>query len=106
MATRTPAEQAQKQLLVAAAFSAQGRYGEAVERARSAVTALPDVPWPLLALAAYCQQAGRIDDAIAAVERAASLPGQRREAYEARLAELGKARAAQQQRRMSDELLR
>ena len=106
MATRTPAEQAQKQLLVAAAFSAQGRYGEAMERARSAVTALPDVPWPLLALAAYCQQAGRIDDAIAAVERAASLPGQRREEYEARLADLGKARAAQQQRRMSDELLK
>jgi len=106
MSARTPAEQAQKQLLVAAAFSAQGRYGEAVERARSAVTALPDSAGHWMALAAYCQQAGRLDDAIAAVERAASLPGQDRAAYEARLTELGKAKAAQSQRRMSEELLR
>lgn len=106
MAARSPAEQARKALLVAAAFSAQGRYSEAVERARSAVTALPEAPWPHMALAAYCQQAGRIDDAIAAVERASSLPGQRREEYQARLDELGKAREAQQQRRMSEQLLR
>ncbi len=91
---------------MAAAFSAQGRYSEAVERARSAVTALPEAPWPHMALAAYCQQAGRIDDAIAAVERASSLPGQRREEYQARLDELGKAREAQQQRRMSEQLLK
>ncbi len=106
MSARTPTEQAQRQLLVAAAFSAQGRFGEAVERARSAVTALPDSAGHWMALAAYCQQAGRIDDALAAVERAASLPGQQREAYQARLDELAAARAAQSQRRMSDQLLR
>ena len=106
MAARTPAEQALRQLLVAAAFSAQGRTGEAIERARSAVAALPDAPGPLLTLAAYCQQGGRLDDAIAAVERAASLPGQRREDYQARLDELAGARAAQAQRRMTEELLK
>ncbi len=106
MAARTPSEQATRELLVAAAFSAQGRTGEAIERARSAVAALPDAPGPLMTLAAYCQQGGRLDDAIAAVERAASLPGQRREDYQERLDELAKARAAQAQRRMTEELLR
>ena len=106
MAARTPHEQALRQLLVAAAFSAQGRTGEAIERSRSAVAALPDSPWPLMTLAAYCQQGGRLDDAIAAVERASSLPGQRREDYQARLDELGKAREAQAHRRMTEELLK
>jgi tetratricopeptide (TPR) repeat protein/O-antigen ligase len=106
MAARTPHEQALKQLLVAASFAAQGRLGEAVERARSAVAALPDSPWPLMTLAAYCQQAGRLDDALAAVERAASLPGQEREAYAARLEELKAARAAAGERRRLEELER
>ncbi len=106
MAARTPHEQAQKQLLVAATFAAQGRLGEAAERARSAAAALPDSPWPLMTLAAYLQQAGRLDDAHAAVERAASLPGQRRETYEARLGELQRARAAQLERRRLEELER
>ncbi len=106
MSARTPAEQAQRQLLVAAAFSAQGRLGEAIDRARSAAAAVPDSPWPLLAVASYCQQAGRLDDAIAAVERASSLPGQRRQEYQARLDELAAARAAQSQRRMTEELLK
>ncbi len=106
MAARTPAELAQKQLLIAATLGAQGRFGEAIERARSASAVLPAAPGPLMAVAAYCQQAGRLDDAIAAVERASSLPGQDRAAYEARLAELARARAAQGQRRMSEELLR
>ena len=57
-------------------------------------------------VASYCQQAGRLDDAIAAVERASSLPGQRRQDYQARLDELTAARAAQSQRRMTDELLK
>jgi Flp pilus assembly protein TadD len=95
-----------KQLLVAATFAAQGRLGEAVERARSAVAALPDSPWPLMTLAAYCQQAGRLDDALAAVERASSLPGQEREAYAARLDELRAARAAAGERRRLEELER
>jgi Flp pilus assembly protein TadD len=106
MAARTPQEQALRHLLVAATLGAQGRLGEAIERARSAVTALPDSAWPLMALASYCQQGGRIDDAIAAVERASSLPGQRREDYQARLDELAKARAAQAERRMTEELLK
>ena len=78
MAARTPAELAQKQLLIAATLGAQGRFGEAIERARSASAVLPAAPGPLLAVASYCQQAGRLDDAIAAVERASSLPGQQR----------------------------
>ena len=106
MAVRTPAELAQKQLLIAATLAAQGRLGEAIERARSASAALPASPGPLMTVAAYCQQAGRLDDAIAAVERAAALPGQAREAYQARLDELAAARAAQSQRRMSDQLLK
>jgi tetratricopeptide (TPR) repeat protein/O-antigen ligase len=105
MAARTPTEQAQKQLLVAATFAAQGRLGEAVERARSAVAALPEAPWPLMTLAAYCQAAGRFDDALAAVERAASLPGQKREDFEKRLEELKAARAAQVERRRKEQLL-
>jgi Flp pilus assembly protein TadD len=106
MLVRTPAELASRQLLVAAALAAQGRLNEAVERARSAAAALPDAPGPLLTLAAYCEQAGRLDDAIAAVERAASLPGQRRGDHQARLDGLQQARAAQAQRRMTEELLR
>jgi Flp pilus assembly protein TadD len=106
MAARTPTEQAQKQLLVAATFAAQGRLGEAVERARSAVAALPDAPWPLMTLAAYCQQAGRLDDALPAVERASSLPGQEREAYAARLEQLKAARAALGDRLRTEELLK
>ena len=106
MVARTPAELATRQVLVAAALSAQGRLGEAIDRARSAAAALPDSPGPLMTVAAYCQQAGRLDDAIAAVERAASLPGQRREDYQPRLDELGQARAAQTERRMTDELLK
>jgi len=77
-----------------------------VDRARSAAAAFPDSPWPLMTLAAYCQQAGRLDDAIAAVERASSLPGQRREDYQARLDELAAARASQSQRRMTEDLLK
>jgi Flp pilus assembly protein TadD len=91
---------------VAASFAAQGRLGEAAERARSAAATLPDSPWPLMTLAAYLQQAGRLDDAFSVVERAASLPGQDRAAYAARLEELQRARAAQGERRRLEELER
>lgn len=106
MAARTPNDQALRQLLVAAAFSAQGRPGEALERARSAAAVLPDSPWPLMAVAAYAQAAGRLDDAVAAIERAAALPGQRREDYEKRLTELNALIASQPERMLREELLR
>jgi tetratricopeptide (TPR) repeat protein len=106
MIAKTPTEQAQKQLLVAATLSAQGRLGEAIDRARSAAAAMPDVPWPLMAVAAYCERAGKYDDAIAAVERAATLAGQKREDYDVRLEELKKGRGTRGDRVRTEELLR
>jgi tetratricopeptide (TPR) repeat protein/O-antigen ligase len=105
MAARTPAELAQRQAYVAAALAAQGRLSEAIERARSAVAALPDDAGPLLTLSAYCEQAGRYDDAIAALEHAASLPGQDPALISGRLEGLKKAQAEASTRRRTEQLL-
>ncbi|MBL0278450.1 MAG: O-antigen ligase family protein [Anaeromyxobacter sp.] len=105
MSARTPRELAARHQLVARALAGQGRVAEAIEQARSAAAALPDDPGALLAVASYCEQAGRLDDAIAAVERAATLGGAP-EALAARLEGLRKARQAQRDRRMGESLLR
>jgi tetratricopeptide (TPR) repeat protein/O-antigen ligase len=105
MAARTPTELAQRQAWVAAALASQGRLGEAIDRARSAVSALPEAAWPLQTLASYCEQAGRYDDAIAAVEHAAGLPGQAPGAWTERLEQLRAAKAVSGDRRLTEELL-
>ncbi|MBK9519344.1 MAG: tetratricopeptide repeat protein [Anaeromyxobacter sp.] len=105
MSARTPQELAARHQLVARALAGQGRVAEAIEQARSAAAARPDDPGALLAVASYCEQAGRLDDAIAAVERAATLGG-KPEALAARLEGLRKARQAQRDRRMGESLLR
>jgi tetratricopeptide (TPR) repeat protein len=109
MAARTPFELALREILIAATLSAQGRRGEAFERARQAVGAYPDSPWPLMSLAGHAKAAGRIDDAIQAVERASNLPEQSPEAmeqYQQRLAELKKLQAQQHEERLRNELLK
>jgi hypothetical protein len=98
IAPRTPEEVAGKHLLIARAFAAQGRLGEAIERARSAAAAQPDRPGSLITLAAYCEQAARYDDALGAVRRAAALPTAAPGAYAARIAALEAARTAQVER--------
>ena len=107
MAARTPNELALRELLVAATLNAEGRTGEAIQRARSAAGLLPDSTWPLGAVASYCEQAGRYDDAIAAAERAATLAGEAgRAPWDERVAKLKAARAAATDRRGREELLK
>jgi tetratricopeptide (TPR) repeat protein len=96
--TGSPIELAHKKLLLASVLSTQGRTEEAVAEALGAQAALPQEPWTHLSLAAYLAQAGRHDEAIAAVERAAGLPDAPAHAYEERLQELRRARDAQRLR--------
>jgi len=106
LAARTPAEQAHRQAVVAATLAAQGRLGEAIEHARSAAAAQPDAAWPLEAVASYCTQAGRLDDALAALEHAASRPGQAPAAWQPRLEALRRARDEAAERRKAELILR
>lgn len=97
---RTPAELAQKQRLVARALAAQGRYGEAIERARSAASLEPESPWVLMDVIWLCEQAERWDDAIAALEHLAPMPGQRPEEVAARIEKLRAKKEEQRLRRL------
>jgi O-antigen ligase/Flp pilus assembly protein TadD len=105
IAPRTPAEIAGKHLLIAQALHGQGRLGEAVERARSAAAAFPDVSWTTVALANFAAYAGRWDEAVAALRHAAALPGAPAGAYDQRIAELEAAKAAEQQRLLERRVL-
>jgi Flp pilus assembly protein TadD len=100
IAPRTPAEIAGKHLLVARALAGQGRLAEALERARSAAAAEPDATWTLLAVAGYAAEAGRFDEAVAALRRAAALPGVSPGSFDARIGELEAAKAAEQERQL------
>lgn len=107
MTAQTPFELALRELLIASSLAAQGRTSEALDRAQSASGYYPDSPWPLSAVSSYAQAAGRMDEAIAAVERAAALPGQgaaAQEAYRKRIAELQTLKAQAPERRLRDEL--
>jgi tetratricopeptide (TPR) repeat protein len=95
MSARTPPELAGKRLQVASILWAQGRYGEALEQARSAAGAVPDDPGPRTVVSSYAAAMGRYDEAIAALEGAAALPRAAAGAYEKRLAELREARQRQ-----------
>jgi tetratricopeptide (TPR) repeat protein len=105
MAARTPGELATRQAWSASALAALGRLPEAIERLRSAAAALPDDAWPEERLAALCAQAGRLDDAVAALEHAASRPGQDPSAWTARLEALRRARDEAAARRRTEALL-
>ncbi len=105
MRASTPRELAARHLLVARALGGQGRWAEALEQAKSAAAARPEDASLHLTLATYCERAGRYDDAIAAVERAASLGGPSA-TLTARLEALKKARDAQRDRRMGEALLK
>jgi Flp pilus assembly protein TadD len=98
IAPRTPGEIAGKHLLVARALAGQGRLSEALDRARSAAAAVPDSPGLLAVVADYATQAGRFDDAVAALRQAAALPGVPPGTYDQRIAGLEAAKAEQVQR--------
>ncbi len=105
MAARTGHEVASKRAFVARLLWAQGRYAEAIQEARSARDASPGDPGPRLMLASLCADAGRYDEAIAAVEGAAALPTVAPGAYASRLAELRAARQARIDRRNREQYL-
>jgi hypothetical protein len=94
MTARTPPEIAGKRLQVASILWAQGRYGEALDQARSAAGAAPADAGPRMAVSNYAAAMGRYDEAIAALEGAAALPGVKPGTYDRRLVEL---RASRQQ---------
>jgi tetratricopeptide (TPR) repeat protein len=105
MAARTPAELAQRHAWIAGVLSAQGRLGEALEQARSAAAALPDAAWPLQSVSSYCEALGRWDDAIAALEHAAALPGQDQAYWAPRLEKVKKSKEDALQRRQTERLI-
>jgi hypothetical protein len=100
IAPRTPAEIVGKHLLVARTLAAQGRLSEALDRARSAAAVEPEAQGPSVAVAEYASQAGRFDDAIAALRHAASLPGAPPDRYASRISEYEAAEVAQRERAM------
>lgn len=104
MPVRTGAELAHREQLVAGALAAQGRLLEALEHAHVAAAALPESPGPLLQVAHLASDAGLYAEAIAALERAAALPGAASGAYADRLAAI-RAKLADQEARRRDALL-
>jgi len=104
MSIHGPADLAARHHLIARALAGQGRGAEAIAQARSAAAALPRDPVPQLIVATYCEQAGRLDDAIAAVERAMTLSEQP-DLLAERLAALRRAQEAQRARRLRDSIL-
>lgn len=103
---RSAEEIAGRHLLIAKILAAQGRLGEAIDQARSASGAQPYSALPLHTIASLCERAGRYDDAIAALERAAGLPSQDRSQYVTRLESLASAKRAQNERRLREGLSR
>jgi Flp pilus assembly protein TadD len=99
MAIRNPAEAAARDLLIARALAAQGRYSEAIERTRAAAAARPDWPAPLESLASLCRTAHRYGDAIAALEAARTLSPDRAASYERELATIRAEQTAQEEER-------
>ena len=91
---------------LAGALLAAGELEEALELAQRRTREKPSDPEGWRVASAVLLAEGYDDEARATLERAASLPGQRREDYQARLDELAKARAAQAHRRMTEELLK
>lgn len=99
VAPRNASELADKHLLAARALAGQGRLAEAIDRLRSALAARPERADVLLTLAGYCEQVGKLDEALDAVRRAAALPGAPVGAYTSRIAELETKRAAREANR-------
>jgi Flp pilus assembly protein TadD len=75
MQTRTFSDVAMREVLEAQALAAQGRLLDGIEHARAAVSAIPDGSGPLVLLARLCAEAGRFDEAIGALEKAARMGG-------------------------------
>lgn len=97
IAPRTPIEIADKYLLVARALAGQGRISEALETARSAAAVTPEALGPVLTVAQYSAQAGRFEDAIAALRHAGSLPGAPSDGYARRIDDLEELEKAARQ---------
>jgi tetratricopeptide (TPR) repeat protein len=102
IAPRTSRELSMKDLLAAGAMAAQGRYPEAIDRARMASDEDPSSVGALYQLAELQAAAGRYQDAIDVLERAADLPGSDREHCRKRIAELQAAAAGQAASRLLD----
>ncbi len=105
MAASAPGEIASKRLFVARILWDQGRMTEAIQEARSAAAIIPGDTGALTALATYCAGAGRLDEAIAALEGAAALAAARPGAYDAELARLRALRQAEVERRDREAIL-
>ena len=95
IAPRSRVELSMKDLLAAGAMAAQGRYPEAIERARMASDEDSSSPGPLYQLAEFEAAAGRYQDAIDVLERASELPGSNSDQCRKRIAELRTAAATQ-----------
>lgn len=84
---------------------AQRRLPKAIQEARSAAAATPDNPGALATVATYLAGAGRLDEAIAALEGAAALPGVRPGTYDAELVRLRALKRAEVERREREAVL-
>jgi tetratricopeptide (TPR) repeat protein len=100
IAPRSAGELANKHLLIARSLIGQERIGEAIERLRSAQAAQPERGDTLTLLSSLCEREGRLDEALVAVRRLATLPGAQRDAYAARISSLEAAVAARNTHRL------
>ncbi|HYD53950.1 MAG TPA: O-antigen ligase family protein [Gemmatimonadaceae bacterium] len=85
---RTPSDIAARHVLRATILSAQSRAPEALLELEGALVATPDDPWLWMYVAQLRSSVGRAQEAIAALERAAALPGSPKDEIATRLDEL------------------
>jgi tetratricopeptide (TPR) repeat protein/O-antigen ligase len=83
-----PADAARLRLAVADTYRAEGKMTQAIEEARAASAIAPTEPSVHESLANLCESAKRYDEAIAALERAATLAGPQRARFDKKLATL------------------
>jgi tetratricopeptide (TPR) repeat protein len=88
MAARSIDELVLRQQVIGRALASQGRFSEAIEVARSIVSATDGAPWSLLLLETYLEQGGQLEEAIATLQRVASAPGQDRASIETKITAL------------------
>ena len=93
---RSQRDVAIRHTLLAKILLARSRLPEAIVELQAAVVATPDDPWLFLFLGQLRARAGRTGEAIAALERAAALPGAPSEEIAARLAEVRRAGEVQE----------
>lgn len=95
---------ASKRILVARAILEQGRVSDALQEAIAAREVFPDEAWTHLFFADVCARAGRLDDAIDALNTASSRPGAPLD-LQIRIERFRSAREAQRQQQMRSQML-